>query len=855
MISVSSPSDHIFIERPELIGRIKNSLDTRRLVLIVAASGYGKTTLLRQLFEDFSDTQKPCIWINVTERGHDAQWLSNQLKANTIRLYGESPDAFKDFPALAQTLSDNQNPLTVIIDNWNFLDASASSLIDRVLLETEGLVKFVISSQNFPSFNHDSYRVSGLLDTLTSENLALNEQQSEKIVCADNVASPKLKQIIERTEGWPVAVQMLRLAVSQSEVHSMSSLDFSGSRLDVGRYLNSSFFNHIPKKLQLFLMNLALFDEFWTELVVHTIGPGSGHLLQQCIQDGMFISETAPNTGRFRMHSLFREFLQSRRPYTDPTKANTLLAKASDFLKQEGYVEEAITLALSAGELEAALDMLVIEGPRINKEGKLAQFISWIKILIRKNANIPTELHKWYIWSLVFTARWNEASQHAAQFHEAMDAELHAVMSVFSDELIALKSGLEVWRRQTQNESPFSLAVIFSAQGIRHMAEGRYNKAAESFHKAEFFVTESESIYGQIWVSVLKGTLELRRGRCRSAERILRQAISLGERYLGSSASIVSVTRQVAALSAWHQCEEAQAKLDMREASKAKTRNSIPYIAVLADWLALELDVEWDPILKPSSLANQRMLLISRCLDIERKLQGNISSSKARRRIEKFDLILNDIIKRDGQDVLLGWGLQSEIAVNKARYYLIVENHRQALAILNTTLLKIKNLGSNLVEIKLLLLKSAALQQKGDQSAALRLLIATTEICVNEGLFKPIVAEKRFLQTLYEPLIEAGKRAPIGDPNGWRELIKLLGTLGHGTKVSNVENRNIEPLTEREFELLKFVDSGLSNAEISRRLSISVPTVKWHLHNLFSKLGVRNRTSAVKTARDFNLLS
>jgi LuxR family maltose regulon positive regulatory protein len=166
--------------------------------------------------------------------------------------------------------------------------------------------------------------------------------------------------------------------------------------------------------------------------------------------------------------------------------------------------------------------------------------------------------------------------------------------------------------------------------------------------------------------------------------------------------------------------------------------------------------------------------------------------------------------------------------------------------------------GRGLSVVKLSLLKAAALNRLDQRSAALRTLIQTADVAVAGGLVQPFLAERELIEDLLPALIEAGERVPVGnDPAAWREFVRALGgNLGDDILtpvIARTSDANLQ-LTDRERDMLAYLDAGLSNREIGDRLGIQIPTVKWHLHNLFSKIGVRNRSSAVRFARDKHLL-
>ncbi|MGH1420474.1 MAG: LuxR C-terminal-related transcriptional regulator [Hyphomonas sp.] len=841
-----------FLPRTVLADRVFKATCEAQLVLVVAPSGYGKTTLLTEVFNTLEHTNTQAIWINVSDAGHDEAWLSLALTQQISSMCDVPLGNIDTFTSLVFDHFTEEQPLHVFIDNWNFLDESKSaSLFERILQETAGLVRFIVSSRSNPSFNYEPLRLDGDFVVFTSSDLSFSTIECAQVLFDANSVPKPLLPLVEKTEGWPAAVQMLRLALKEAGHGFAERMDFKGSRADMTRYLSSSFFDHLPKKRQSFLLDLALFPEFNLALIDDVLGQNAAEQVKDLVHNGVFISEVARESGSYRLHPLLRDYLLERRKSgAQVGTSDDILKRAALFERQQGSYENAITFSINAKAHDIALDLISEEGPRLNSAGKVRKFSEWAHQLSTQNVDLPADVTRWHIWSLVFSGRWQEAAILAEDRPEAVDAEIQTVIATFSDNLELMQDGLANWRRERRTEDPpFQTAVMYCAEAIAFLATGQNSDAETSLHKAGFAIEQTESMFGRIWVKALTAMSYLLHGRVDIGERVIREAIKLAERYFGPKAHICSICREVAAIIAAERCADEQARRDLEQADEAEKIAHIPFIMLYTEHYSKILKTPWHSPAETTAMANPQLGLLQRALVLRDELRAYPDEATADNLWNVYKTVSGSELV---DDMTSTWSLGHMQVSNSARLHLIKNEPREALAILTPLLRRIGRGEEGISSWTLDVLKAAALDRNGDRRAAVRLLIATTEKIVSGGALKTLVAERAFLEPLLPALAEAGLRAPLGDPEGWRRLRDLLQlkAFENETKAKPDPSEILEEPTDRERELLEFIHYGLSNQEIADRLGITVPTVKWHLHNLFGKLGVRNRSSAVRVGRE-----
>jgi LuxR family maltose regulon positive regulatory protein len=208
---------------------------------------------------------------------------------------------------------------------------------------------------------------------------------------------------------------------------------------------------------------------------------------------------------------------------------------------------------------------------------------------------------------------------------------------------------------------------------------------------------------------------------------------------------------------------------------------------------------------------------------------------------------LSQLIKKDGLRV------EDEIPYQRAPEYVILlrallarSDYEAALALAERLLKQAETAGRMGLAIEVLILKALSYQGKKDSERALKALQRALSLARPEGYVRSFLDEGEPMTRL---LCQAQSRK-VG--TGYEaELLSTIGTTSGMTQPSM--QLLVEPLTTRELEVLKLIEAGASNQEISEKLVISIPTVKRHISNIYAKLGVTSRTQAIAIGKELRL--
>ena len=850
------------LARPRLTGALVRAALNRRITLVTAPSGFGKTTLLADTYRRLPALQVAQIWLSVTDADRDLVWLGRMLIDQLAEYYKASPLPGESFADFVSRLGDGHQVI-VMIDNWNFIESDATNnYFDRLVEETEGLANFVVSSRTDPGFLFETYSMTDEFASFGMRELAFTHDEAHEFLvdCAPPQSEDVLQALIERTEGWAAGIQLLRLALNQVGAGGARSIHFSGSRTDVANYLNKTLFNRLSARLRALLCSLAVLDEVNGELAQAITGnPLAETEFAALNRDDIFLTETSEGSQRFRFHSLVRDFLLSQSHITLDLPQPDILRLAGEWHAARGEHEVAIPYIIRAGEHLLAQNLLHEYVRRhLLADGKIYKFTEWVREYVGTGGELSQVLEHWYRWSLVFTGRWNVARECLQPELSHREVMIEAVICAFSDDQNGLHAAVARWVADGAQGDSFSLAVMRCAAALADIASGNLNSATQHLYRAKFLVERTVSGFGRAWVLAISALVSLMKGQVKKADEDIREALKTTDRMTGPRAPIARLTRLLAAVIAYHRGDAEMAAGDFAFAPDSADEHGLPFIVVWAASVAGALAPEAASWHLDTRLHSPAALLIGEAYRIESKLREGCDPVRLECLMEEFEAQLAAARDHDPTLFAHSWNLLELHTCLLVRAAMLRGEHEAAQHLLMPALSASQRDGRGLAEQKFSMLKIAVLLRQNKKPAALRLLIQTAETAVRNGLFRFILDEHRTIEPLLPALFEAGERTPLGnDAQLWRQFTKMLGQCPRPASNLLVQGGELNEslqVTSRESEMLGLLELGLSNRQIGDRLGIAVPTVKWHLNNLFSKIGVTNRCSAVHFARDSGLI-
>ncbi len=871
----------------------------KRLVSITAPAGYGKTTALTQFVARAEGLGVATAWLSLDAEDNDPlrfmRYLAEALHhaddtlgRNALAQFGAGTLASLDavVTSLLQDLAAGTRPLLVVFDDFHLV---GSDLVHRklewLLAHATPGVSFIVASRTRLPLSVSQLRVRDELLELDAAHFGLRLDEAAEFigrVSGTALERSQIETLHDRTEGWIAGLQLASLALRDSEDKAAFLTAFSGTDRDITDYLGEQVLDRLRPDLREFLLGTAMLDRFCAELCDEVLDRNDSRALLAEVQArNLFLAGLDRSRTWFRYHHLFADYLRTRMREQSAERTRTICLRASAWFDRNGLPHEAVRYAFEGRDLERAADLVAqFSGELVQHRGEHATLLHWIARLPPALVQARPQIRIGHAWSLVLTRRYPEADRelllleaHAAG---ATDDPVRRVVEMIrcvyfalTDQPALAKARSEAWLQQTPRGDDFAVGVVANVLAFGCCATDDFERGVQALALARTSFEPSAAHYGIAWAGALQMMIAIRRGDYHAALAEARRGIAEVERSLGVSSYAASMPLLLAAEVCYehHELEQAQRLLDL----------GLPFVdehglveMTAAGYLTrarlLRLRGETagaDTCLLEGESLGHRLGLprLSRVLAAERcalRLQAG-AVDDALKLAQSYGLLRHDAGWR-------GTALEAEpdaVVLVTLRLLHAVDAAR-ANGALSDALRRAQRDGHEAQRVRLLLLRAAQQHRALDAGPALRTLDEALHAGARCGLVRSFVDGDPLIPELVEQI--HGRRGPLvpatHNPVPQDYLETLLRAAGRTiapaaatpVRATDAARPLVEPLTERELKILRLLDAGLGNRELAASLFLAEATVKWHLHRIFAKLGVKNRTSALARAREIPLL-
>ncbi len=891
------------VERYRLIERLNDGL-YRKLTLVSAPAGFGKTTLVSAWS---AGCAQPVAWLSLDEGDNDTTRFLAYLNAalQTVTPVQSSAAEMGDgilgtfqspqSPPVELLLTNLLNQVTtvpepffLVLDDYHVINAEqVDSAITFLLDHLPPQMHVVIATREDPDLPLARLRARGQLVELRAADLRFTPAESAEFLnqvmglklSADNIAA-----LETRTEGWIVGLQLAALSMQgRSDIASFIQA-FTGSHRFVLDYLLEEVLQRQPEPVLDFLLQTAILDRLSGSLCDAVTGRADSKALLEVLErDNLFVIPLDDQRQWYRYHHLFAEVLQTRLMDQHRLQVSGLHERASLWYEQNGLPADAIHHALAAQNFERAAGLIELAWSAMDISSQSATWLGWVKVLPNELILTRPVLSVGYAWALLDNgdmeaceARlqdaewWLNTSGHREERPEIPATEMVVVDKEVFQSLSATIATARAYRALALSD--IANAVKYAQQGlsltpehdnirriiatalltIAQYANGDVEAADRSLSDFRAYLQNAGSISTAIGISFVLADIKRARGRLHEAasayQHALQLAASQGEPMPVGTADLY---RGLSALDCeWGELETAAQTLLMGK----KLGEQVP----LTGWMHRLC------IAEAQICAAQGEL--ERALDLLNEAERRYVRSPLPE-VQPVAALKARIWIRQGKlSEALAWvreqGLSADDEVDYlhefahivlARLLIAQYQHGQAdggileaTGLLERLLQAAEASGRIGSVIEILILQALAHEALHDNSRALVFLERALTLAEPEGYVRLFVDEGAPMDGL---LREAAKRAIA--PN---YVSQLRAAFGHAEARMPVAQLLLEPLSERELEILKLLSTDLSGPEIARELMVSLSTVRTHTQNIYTKLGVNTRRSALRRAEELNLL-
>lgn len=886
------------VNRGDLVARLNEGIARcARLTLVLAPAGYGKSTLLSQWQ---AQAGIPVAWLSL-ERGENTParfWsyfvaalhtLPHVRQANigaAIRqaLRTLQPGALEaPLTELVNQLSDLEEPVCLVLDDLHTL--SESQVHQDLIYLIEHLPRsacnlhLLAASRMEPPWPLARWRARGELNELRALDLRFSYAETGQFLQQTlplRLSPQEIGALQDRTEGWIAGLQMAtismqgRLNAQGPESVSYFIETFSGSNRFILDYLLDEVIGQQSEDRRAFLYETSILDRLTAPLCAALSDrPGSQELLEQLERAGLFLLPLDEERRWYRYHHLFAELLRKQLKQFWPERVPQLHQRASAWYAAQHMPAEAIHHALAAGDIAGVNQILAGNVLAMVEDVELFDVLRHFQELPGHQISVDPWLCVAYAWAKAYAdpaAGMEDLLQQADQClkHVEKDSErkhLTSHLAAIRAYLVWMKGeadqALEFAERALENlpeEDWAARTHLLNIKGLALQYQGDLPGAAQAFKAALASGQKIGRIHETLYTTSNLAFVYLLQCRLHEAFTLCQAALSRAAES-GLAAPRLPVlayahATQSLVLLEWHELETAVASARQGVALAEQWRQADARHFALT-CLAQALGAAGE--MAEALAVNQQAMRLAK--DISPWYAQISAENEIALLLTKGDTLAAAAKLREFGPVLAGSDKRPPLVMEAA--LLFAQNRfLDVVNLLEEPLADMQQKGKRWSWLRLLLLQALALQALGRETEALDVLEQCLATAVPEGYVRIFVergrpmasllqlARDRGIKTNYISRLLAAFDMPEASPTSSRVPVPASAPPG-----ANL----IEPLSARELEVLRFLNSPLAIPEIAREMLIAPSTLRTHVRNIYLKLDVHGRLEALQRARDLGL--
>ncbi|WNC74170.1 LuxR C-terminal-related transcriptional regulator [Thalassotalea psychrophila] len=876
------------IVRKRILDRINNLPSHCKVVVLQAPAGYGKTTVMRQYFQQLKDQQENIAWLTLSETDND---LTPYLRSLSRLVSRGLDDTFEvpehcesPFHWLQDVIAKVPKPFYVFLDEFEVLnEPGVIEFINRGFKLVPADCKTIISCRGMPDFSLSRMLLSGEAVVFKQEDLCFQEDEAQCFVdnrLTDDTQQDVKTAFISATQRWPAAMQLGFLAFGDSNVNADNIPKLLLNDPLVSDYVVQNVLSTLPVEHSDFLLTSCCLNKFDVRMCNAVIGiENSQEILQEILAKGVFLQPIDYQRQWYSYHKLFAELLRRELQLSRPGYYQQVCKKAAEWCADNSYDEEAIEYAFAADEIDFACLILEKHLASLLFDARINAITRWI----HKLENVDLMRHPNIIfvgcWANILNADISNAEQKLALLDE-MPSEQRAELPLIDayditklsfylmkDDIPAFNQAIDKVVNNKRSDHPFSLLGFANLNTFKFLLNGKVAKA-DKWIKSQFMLRKNKSnliseVYFDFMLSLIyvsQGQLELALKELNSTEATFIDDIAR----LGFHKALVAPIRAMV-LYEQNDIDNALSILEgqITHLRQYKTLDlvALTYIT-LSRCYATKKDFKravslleeaercgynegWSRLVVIALWEQVRLATLSNNLVHAEQLLFSLMQDESLNSINLVNLIPADLEHADITKYRLN------IALNQSE-----PSAAQLLADIDLAILDSRHY--RVLKLKVLLVSK--LHSENSQVKAEGLLKDLLQQFVPLGFMRSFIDEGPVIFSYIQNIAKQGGECAIMA----KQVLASVGDqflLPSATTVIDINKEAktsviplIEPLTQRELEIISLLVNGESNRSIADNLFVSEGTIKWHLGNIYGKLGVKKRTQAMVRVNELKLI-
>jgi LuxR family maltose regulon positive regulatory protein len=880
------------IERKKLLAQL-HAGRACKLTTLIAPSGSGKSTLLNQWYRRSAQSQA-VAWFCIDNLDNEPDrffaYLSAAIRGATVPIdfsATSSPTPSPTFDlgtcasSFVQALSATAQPLTVILDDFHVIcDRRIVDVLAFVIRHAPSQVRWMIAGRGLPDFSISELRLTHELCAI--DRAALNFDcdsilQLSRMLDLRDLAADDAQRVLEFTEGWATGVKLALLARLTRNPNVTERFDAEeASQCDVAQYLATTVLHEQSPKLRDFLIATSVVDRLNGDLCNALLGGSDGQATLEHLDAAQLFIQPLDNQNHwYRYHTSFRGLLLANLHRESPEKVALLHVTASRWYAEHELLTDALGHAFAGNNRSWCVELTSRCAKLWQKTGEVALLLHWTEKLTSAERRQRESLAAAHIAGLILCRRFHEASTALREAHLAappLDSAdgncsrsrlqtLRLMLNILSDADLATNAELPDPIGPTD---VYLSGTLLTLQSYWLLQRHRFDAARLKALRACDIFQSQRSVFGVGQANVLismadraQGDLDAVVERCERTYAAVKKG-NRGPAWVNAAAVLANLRYEQNRLpEAQALCVEVLPLLSSASTTEnlagLHTTLARVYVAQAKHDEALRL---LDRLHSSLDECRHRRFLASICH--EKILLHHARGDTRRADAVAQDFCLHQLAARgewsSPREYSAAW---DRLGVAYCLILLRASRYVECRAILSVLIQSAHQIGYQYRVVALRALGVVCEWQSDHKAAALASLNDVWSLTPKFGFSRSTFDEVPGLHTVVGAAIhERSLRhsLPVRYLEKFRSILAPNAVGRRNAQMSAISMLPLEPLTDREIDMLRQLARGLSNQEISNRSAIALSTTKWHLKNVFAKLDVASRTGAIARARDLQLI-
>lgn len=899
-----------YIGRMELILRLNAGLSADHQIFLVSApAGFGKTTCVSQWVNALK--QFPVTWLSLDSADDDPgrffayllaalqnidEHIGHEI-AGTFRA-GQLPPAEVISTTLINDILDFDREFFLILDDFHVLqEGLILEFFENLLANLPPRLCLILITREDPPLPLAQLRANNRLTEIRAKDLRFRKEDIERFlreVMGLSISPSDVDILEDKTEGWIAGLQLAGLSLREQDDPSDFIANLSGSHRHILAYLTEQVLDRQPEEIREFLFETSILDKLNADLCDAVTGrDDSRAILERLFNANLFLIPLDDEGEWYRYHHLFADLLRTLQKARQSDKTAEPHRRASQWFAQADMLNDAIRHALAAEEYPLAVDLLEGHALDMVMQGYAKTVNGWVEALPANWCSQSPRSNLALAWAHLLRGAYTQASPYLERLNglflgsqeieaerQSLKAEWLVMQSLLlnrqgkiresfatAEEALGLVSSDD---HRVRSLAQFCLAAIYRTVGKDESAIETYQSALQSSRAAGNIIVEMLSTSGLAEMAFERGQLHLAYEIAAPIHAQIERSRSLPP----ISTVVFGILGEVSYQ--WYQTEQARQYYERAlQLSTLGGYNSGTIGCRVFFSRLFQLEGELESAVSEIQKAFELMQVDTP--DYVRKeavsqrvrvylARGQLSAAKMALQAQGFSF--GDRFSCPELTPDLNINYSAGLLCNSSLRFLLYQAQagsdtaglKSGIELANQLFSSALASQSILIALETLLLRAQMYAMLGEATASLADYVKAVQLGEPEGILSVFVEHG---QPVAETLTEMIKRKQLGgvqteyvkrilDPfsthRSFDEGPAPVSSAGTGPETL------IEPLTERELEVLGLMAEGLKYQEIAAKLFISHNTVRFHVKAIYGKFNVNNRTLAIEKARQLQIL-